>query len=138
MDRYWRLLVWLAASLAMAAAMQPGDGWASPAKAGRLRHTQIGRASFYGPRHGHPRTASGARLHAGAMTAASPNLPLGTRAKVTSLDTGKSVHVVVTDRGPYAKGRILDVSRAAADRLGMKEQGVSTVAVKPTASPAPS
>jgi rare lipoprotein A len=69
------------------------------------------------------------------MTAASPSLPLGTRAKVTNTETGKSVHVVVTDRGPYAKRRILDVSRAAADRLGMKRKGVATVAVKPTDAP---
>jgi len=98
-------------------------------------HAQVGRASYYGPSRGHPKTASGARLRAGAMTAASRNLPLGARAKVTDLKTGKSVNVVVTDRGPYAKGRILDVSRAAAGRLGMTRRGVATVAIRPTASP---
>jgi rare lipoprotein A len=93
------------------------------------------RSLILGPRHGHPKTASGARLHAGALTAASPNLPLGARSKVTNVETGKSVNVVVTDRGPYAKRRVLDVSRAAADRLGGKRKGVATVAVKLAAVP---
>src|SRR5579871_2945609 len=108
---------------------------ASGHDAHRRPRAQIGKASYYGPRHGQPTTASGAKLHAAAMTAASPHLPLGTRAKVTNLKTGKSVPVVVTDRGPYAKGRILDVSRAAADHLGMKRDGVAPVVVKPLSKP---
>jgi rare lipoprotein A len=96
---------------------------------------QVGKASYYGARHGHPVTASGAPLRAGKMTAASPTLPLGTKAKVTNLETGKSVHVIINDRGPYAEGRVLDVSRKAADRLGMKKTGVATVAVTSGRSP---
>jgi len=69
------------------------------------------------------------------MTAASPSLPLGTKAKVTNARNGKSVQVTVTDRGPYAKNRILDVSPMAARRLGMKTKGVAPVTVKPVHLP---
>jgi rare lipoprotein A len=65
------------------------------------------------------------------MTAASRTLPLGTVAKVTNQKTGQSVAVEVNDRGPYAKGRILDVSEKAATRLGMKHDGVAPVKVQP-------
>ena len=98
---------------------------------------QVGKASYYGPqRGGRRRTASGAPLAPGALTAASRTLPLGSRATVTDVASGRSVRVVITDRGPYAKGRILDVSRATAERLGMVQSGVATVSVELTALPA--
>jgi rare lipoprotein A len=100
-----------------------------------MRRAQVGRASYYGPRRGHLRTASGVLLRPGQLTAASRTLPLGSKAKVTNVATGRSVHVVINDRGPFAKGRILDVSRAAAERLGMLQSGVSTVEVRLTALP---
>ncbi|WP_207801781.1 septal ring lytic transglycosylase RlpA family protein [Phenylobacterium hankyongense] len=92
---------------------------------------QTGKASYYGTHDAGEKTASGARFAPDKMTAASPTLPLGTKAKVTNAETGKSVHVTVTDRGPYAKNRILDVTPKAAKQLGMKESGVSTVKVQP-------
>ncbi len=92
---------------------------------------QSGAASYYGPEATGKKTASGARFAPNKMTAASRTLPLGTKAKVTNAANGKSVHVTVTDRGPYAKNRILDVSPKAARRLGMKASGVSTVKVQP-------
>jgi rare lipoprotein A len=97
---------------------------------------EVGRASYYGV-HGAGRvTASGKKLAPGKLTAASPNLPLGTKAKVTNLRNGRSVDVTVTDRGPVAGRRILDVTPKAAARLGMRKAGVAMVKVKPIAEPA--
>jgi rare lipoprotein A (peptidoglycan hydrolase) len=83
---------------------------------------QVGEASFYGPGfHGRP-TASGTRFNRRGLTAAHPTLPLGTRARVTNLASGKSVSVRITDRGPYAKGRDLDLSQAAAAKVGLTQK----------------
>ncbi|HET9787559.1 MAG TPA: septal ring lytic transglycosylase RlpA family protein, partial [Pyrinomonadaceae bacterium] len=62
--------------------------------------------------------------------AAHPTLPWGSRVKVINLDNGKSVEVRINDRGPYKKGRIIDVSRAAARALGMVQQGIATVRIE--------
>jgi rare lipoprotein A len=99
----------------------------------RLPHVQKGKASYY--RLPGRKTASGKTMKPHALTAASKTLPLGTKARVTNLETGKSVKVTVNDRGPYAKGRILDVSPKAAKVLGMKQDGVAPVKVKPVAPP---
>jgi rare lipoprotein A len=96
---------------------------------------QVGQASFYGPRFAGHRTASGATFRPTQLTAASPTLPLGTKAKVTNLANGKSVEVTVTDRGPHFRRRIMDLSVAAARRLGMLRTGVARVQVKPLAKP---
>ena len=96
---------------------------------------QSGAASFYGPDATGNKTASGAKFAPNKMTAASRTLPLGTKAKVTNAENGKSVQVTVTDRGPYTKNRILDVSPKAARRLGMKASGVSTVKIQPLHGP---
>ena len=94
---------------------------------------QTGKASFYGPGLEGEETASGEPLDPNAMTAASRTLPLGTKAKVINKENGRTVHVEVTDRGPYAKNRILDVTPKAAAKLGMKEDGVAQVEVQPVA-----
>jgi rare lipoprotein A len=99
---------------------------------GRPQH---GVASYVTPRIAGRKTASGDRFAPGEMTAASRTLPLGAKAKVTNTENGKSVHVTVNDRGPFVKGRILDVSPKAASRLGMKEDGVSSVKVQPIEIP---
>ena len=101
-----------------------------------LPPAQAGVASYYGPGLAGEPTASGEPLRSDALTAASRSLPLGSDAKVTNTETGRSVTVEVNDRGPYAKGRILDVSPRAADRLGMKADGVAKVVVQPL-QPAP-
>jgi rare lipoprotein A len=98
---------------------------------------QVGEASFYGKKFVNKKTASGQPLDPQKMTAASPTLPLGTKAEVINTETGKSVDVTINDRGPYEKGRILDVTPKAAEKLGMKADGVSEVAVKPLAVPQP-
>jgi rare lipoprotein A len=81
-------------------------------------------ASFYS--HGR-RTASGERFDPHDLTAAHRTLPFGTRVRVTSLATGRSVTVRVNDRGPYVRGRAIDVSSSAAQMLGITRQGVAKV-----------
>jgi len=80
---------------------------------------QVGEASFYGKGFHGKKTANGERFSQYALTAAHPTLPLGTKATVTNLKNGKAVRVRITDRGPYAKGRDIDLSRAAAQRIGL-------------------
>ncbi len=86
-----------------------------------------GAASWYGPGLYGRRTASGEVLRPGTLTAAHRTLPFGTCLRVTNLENGKVVEVRVNDRGPYAAGRILDVSETAARALGMRGQGVTRV-----------
>jgi len=97
--------------------------------------TQIGEASWYGPRFHGKLTSSGEVYNQYAFTAAHPTLPEGSRVKVTNLDNGKSVTVRVTDRGPFADGRIIDVSHRAAKSLGMVEEGTARVRVKVLSRP---
>lgn len=86
-----------------------------------------GRAAWYGEWHHGRLTASGERFDMHRLTAAHPTLPLGTRLRVTNLANGRSVTVRVNDRGPYADGRILDLSYAAARALHALERGVIPV-----------
>ena len=88
---------------------------------------QTGQASWYGSAHHGKRTASGSIYDQTKLTAAHRTLPFGTRVMVTNASNGKSVEVEITDRGPYAGNRIIDLSRAAAQALGMIESGVATV-----------
>lgn len=84
---------------------------------------QTGMISYYGGKFHGRKTASGARFDKNAMTAAHRTLPFGTRLKVTNLANGKSVVVTVNDRGPFSHGRILDLSEAAARKIGMMDKG---------------
>jgi len=86
-----------------------------------------GEASWYGPGLYGRKTASGEVLRPGMLTAAHRTLPFGTCLRVTNLENGRAVEVRVNDRGPYAAGRILDVSEAAAGALGMRGRGVTRV-----------
>ena len=90
----------------------------------------MGLASFYGRRFHGRKTASGERYDMRELTCAHPSAPFGARLRVTDLETGKSVVVTVTDRGPFRRGRIVDLSLAAARRLGMLERGVARVRVE--------
>jgi rare lipoprotein A len=101
----------------------------NPAGGPALRELERGQASWYGPRFHGRRTASGERYDQNAMTAAHRTLPFGTLVRVRSLVTGKEVDVRVTDRGPFTRGRIIDVSRAAAQALGMMGLGVKQVSL---------
>ena len=84
----------------------------------------VGLASYYSQG---VRTASGEMFDAHQLTAAHPTLPFGTRLRVTNVTTGKSVTVRVNDRGPFKRGRIVDVSYSAAQSLGMVGRGVAKV-----------
>lgn len=86
-----------------------------------------GEASWYGPGLYGRKTASGEVLRPGTLTAAHRTLPFGTCLRVTNLENGRAVEVRVNDRGPYAAGRIIDVSEAAARALGMHGRGVTRV-----------
>lgn len=91
---------------------------------------QVGEASWYGPGFQGQETASGETFDQKAMTAAHPSLPLGSKAKVTNLENGKSVEVTINDRGPDVKGRAIDLSSGAANKLDMKEQGAAQVKIE--------
>jgi rare lipoprotein A len=98
--------------------------------AGDNAPVQRGLASWYGPRfHGEP-TAQGELFNMNALTAAHRSLPLGTRVRVTHLENGRSVVVRINDRGPYKRGVIIDLSRRAANEIGMVRQGRARVRVE--------
>ena len=88
-----------------------------------------GKASWYGPGFHGRLTANGERYNQNAMTAAHKSLRFGTRVKVTNLNNGRSVIVRINDRGPFIKGRVIDLSAAAARSLNMIHSGVAPVKV---------
>ena len=103
---------------------------APTATAGEGILEQHGLASWYGTHWRGRRTASGVRFDDRRLTAASLSLPLASRARVTNLQNGRSVEVLVNDRGPYVEGRIMDLSTAAAAALGMTRSGLAEVAIR--------
>ena len=119
-----------AALLALSACAAPTPPLAPTVEPVRVGWTQEGEASWYGkPYHGRA-TASGETFDMGDLTAAHPTLPFGTRLRVTRLDTRVSVEVRINDRGPFKKGRIIDLSRAAAKKLDMLRDGVTRVRIR--------
>ncbi len=90
----------------------------------------VGQASWYGPGFAGRPTASGEPFRPSHRTAAHKTLPFGTVVKVTHSSTGRSVRVVINDRGPYAGNRIIDLSKRAARRIGMLDEGVATVELR--------
>ena len=88
---------------------------------------QTGEASWYGPGFHGRQTANGERYNQNQLTAAHRTLEFGTMVRVVNLDNGKSVVVRINDRGPYARGRIIDLSRAAAREIDMIQSGVANV-----------
>src|SRR5882757_2185446 len=93
------------------------------------RHERTEVASWYGPGFDGKRTSSGERFDANSLTAASKTLPLGSHIKVTNPTTGKSVVVRINDRGPHRRGRTLDLSKRAAQEIGITKKGVARVRV---------
>jgi rare lipoprotein A len=92
-------------------------------------YDRVGYATWYGPESGN-QTANGERFRPDGITAAHTTLPLPSYVEVTALDTGRRILVRVNDRGPFAGGRIIDLSRGAAEELGVKAQGVAPVRVR--------
>lgn len=93
-------------------------------------YDQTGTASYYGARHHGKRTASGEPFDQHGLTAAHRQLPFGTRVLVTNLSNNKSVVVRINDRGPHTRGRLIDLSRQAAELLGMLRSGTAKVRVQ--------
>ncbi|BAP43492.1 septal ring lytic transglycosylase RlpA family protein [Pseudomonas sp. 21LCFQ02] len=93
-------------------------------------YDQIGTASYYGNAHHGKRTASGEPFDQHALTAAHRQLPFGTRVKVTNLNNERSVVLRINDRGPHTRGRLIDVSREAAEQLGMLRSGTAKVRIQ--------
>ena len=96
--------------------------------------TETGSATWYYAQHGHT-GSDGVRYDASAPTAAHKTLPLGSTVRVTNLDTGQSTLVRITDRGPFAKGRVMDLSEVAAKEIGMYRAGVAHVRLEAFAHP---
>jgi rare lipoprotein A (peptidoglycan hydrolase) len=123
----------LFACMLLAAAATPsaraGEASDGDAPAGASKG-QVGVASWYGDRFHGRRTASGEVYDMYAFTAAHRSLPLSTIAEVTNLANGRSITVRINDRGPFSRGRILDVSRAGARALGFVAQGTARVRVR--------
>ncbi|WP_017306963.1 septal ring lytic transglycosylase RlpA family protein [Spirulina subsalsa] len=97
---------------------------------GRINGQYQGMASWYGPGFHGRRSASGERFNQNALTAAHRTLPFGTQVRVTNLNNGRSVVVRINDRGPFIRGRIIDLSRGAASAIGMLGSGVAPVQVE--------
>lgn len=128
-----RLLIWrkLAplVSVLLLVILLVGCGCLSAA-APRKGRPQVGMASWYGKKyHGRP-TSSGEIFDMYKLTAAHKELLLGTRVRITNLKNRKSVIVKVNDRGPFVKGRIIDLSYGAAKKIGMVEDGVARVRIE--------
>jgi rare lipoprotein A len=95
-----------------------------------VAQTQSGKASYYSKSFSGRKTASGERLHTDSLTCAHRNYPFGTRLRVTNVLNGQQVIVRVNDRGPFRKGRIIDLSWGAAKAIGMIAQGIASVTVE--------
>jgi rare lipoprotein A len=93
-------------------------------------HVQDGTASWYGPQHHGKRTANGERFDMDDLTAAHATFAFGTRVRVTLLATGRSVEVRINDRFPNYKGRVIDISRAAAREIGLMRRGTGRVRIE--------
>jgi rare lipoprotein A len=114
-----------AALLLLALTACTGLAPAPPARGPEYQETGI--ASWYGKAHHRKRTASGERFDMRQMTAAHRRLEFDTVVRVTNLENGRTLKVRINDRGPYVRGRVIDLSSRAADALGIKEDGTARV-----------
>ena len=125
------------------ASTAPQDEEPSRTAAGRPQpdlsgRTRFGNASFYAKKFAGREMADGIKMDPHGDNAASKTLPLGTTAKVTNIQTGQSAVVTIEDRGPYVKGRIVDLSRSTAQKIGIThDNGVAKVKVAPISVPLP-
>jgi len=118
------LLVIGAATCGSAPRFEPSTTVGSPGQ------TTTGVASWYGPGFDGKTTASGERFNQNHLTAAHRTLPFGSVVRVTNLHNGRSVEVRINDRGPFVRGRVIDLSKAAAREIGLVERGIGTVEVR--------
>lgn len=123
---------------AHAAASAPKAPAPAASKADLSGAKRVGKASFYAQKFAGRKMADGQRMNPHDDNAASKTLPLGTTAKVTNLETGRSATVTIQDRGPYVKGRIVDLSPSTAQQIGItRDEGVAKVEVAPIEVPMP-
>ena len=115
-------------ALAITALLLGGAFAVTPAAAEESKPIQTGAASWYGPGFHGKKTANGERFNTHDLTAAHKTLPFGTKVRVTNEQTGQSVVVRINDRGPYAHGRVIDLSKAAAEAVGIAGVGKVTLA----------
>lgn len=106
------------------------SGFLSLLFAASFGQVQTGKASFYADKFEGRPTASGEKYRHSRLTAAHKTLPFGTRVRVTNLGNNEAVEVVINDRGPYMENRIIDLSRAAAEKLGFVTQGLADVRIE--------
>lgn len=111
----------IAATLLAGVTLLPGESAAA---------SQCGKASWYGPGFHGRTTANGERYNMHAMTAAHRTLPFGTKVRVKNLRNGRSAVLRINDRGPFIRGRVIDVSKTAAGKLGMIRSGTARVKVE--------
>lgn len=110
-----------------ATALTPGVSSVQATETVRVAQTVSGPASWYGGKFHGRRTANGERFNKNELTAAHRSLPFGTRVRVTNQQNGRSVVVRINDRGPFVGNRVIDLSRAAAETVGMLRSGVAPV-----------
>ena len=103
-------------------AMKGSPGW--------VGYKETGKASYYAMKYQNQKIASGERLNQRSNTAAHKKLPFGTKVKVTNIKNGKSVIVKINDRGPFVKGRIIDLTRSAFSSIGDLDSGIISVEIK--------
>lgn len=101
-----------------------------PSASTEVSGSETGLASFYAESYNGRKTANGEIFHSSALTAAHKTLPFGTKVKVTNLKNGKSVKVRINDRGPFISGRIIDLTKAAAKKIDMINDGVVKVKIR--------
>jgi rare lipoprotein A len=127
-----RISLWPVFTLGLALMMLTGcaSSHHHDSTGGTVNVSETGMASYYADKYQGRPTASGERFDMNDLTAAHKTLPFGTRVRVTNLDNGKSVTVRINDRGPFVKGRVIDLSLAAAKRLDMVKAGVAPVKLR--------
>ncbi len=122
-----RLLLWVLPALLLQSC---GSHLQQKTDSNLIGYTETGKASFYAMKFQFRKTASGERFNQFAMTAAHKKLPFGTMLLVTNLENGKSIKVKVNDRGPFIKGRIIDLTRAAFAKIGDTRKGIIPVKIE--------
>lgn len=132
LHRVLRSFAALAAILLLnACSSQSGFAFSRPPESWQVQRVEHGKASFYSTRcNGGTRTASGERLQNDGATAAHKTLPMGTKVRVVNLTNGKSEVVTITDRGPFVRGRVIDVTIGVARRLGFVSRGIVPVRIE--------
>ena len=127
----WRLLIGFVVIMATGCASTSLTPTKTDSTSGEVQiYQESGKASYYAMKYQNRKTASGERLNQWSKTAAHKKLPFGTIVKVTNINNGKSVVVKINDRGPFVKGRIIDLTRLAFSSIGDLDSGIISVKIE--------